>query len=301
MPADRLFHQKAGHSHKVSLLTDLEYRVWTQYLLSADDFGVMRATAVKLQADNDHLAHRPVKMILRCLEAIVKCGLVRAFDHQGAKFVYQHDWQDFQKVTWPAKTINPPIPDNLLADCSEATRLLFSVHPGAKKVPAKNSGSTSEVLSENSAITPEELSSTRAGAPAKRLTATGSGLTAGSLEGSLRETPPPMDVWWQTFVATYPEARRRNSLRINQVFVDTLLAASDGPRSAWARMIGNLSANVSSHEWRVKGMAPSMDKYLEEGRWENVLPATAPVAEQVSAKTSRTLSAASEILNGRAS
>jgi hypothetical protein len=180
MPADRLFHQKAGHSHKVNMLTDLEYRVWTQYLLSADDFGVMRATAVKLQSDNDHLANRPAKVVQRCIEALIKAELVREFTHQGARFIFQPDWQDFQKVTWPAKTINPPIPADLLADCSEATRLLFSVHPGAKKVPAKNSGSTSEVLPENSEKTSEELSSSRARVRAERLTANanGSGLTA---------------------------------------------------------------------------------------------------------------------------
>ena len=53
-----MIHPRLGHSAKVAGLTDFEYRVWNQYLLSADDFGVMRATAVKLQADNDALAER---------------------------------------------------------------------------------------------------------------------------------------------------------------------------------------------------------------------------------------------------
>src|SRR3990167_1136032 len=120
MPADRFLHPRAGRSHKVTMLTDLEYRVWTQYLLSADDFGVMHATSVALQNDNLHLASRPAKVIARCLETLVATALVLRFMHQGQPFVFQPDWQKWQKVEYPRSTINPCPADDALALCDEA-------------------------------------------------------------------------------------------------------------------------------------------------------------------------------------
>ena len=93
----------SGHSAKVSSLSDLEYRVWTTYLLGADDFGVMRAEAVAFQAAHDALSRRPAKAIGGCIERLVKAGLVAAFVHQGARYLYQVDWQDFQRVRYPLR------------------------------------------------------------------------------------------------------------------------------------------------------------------------------------------------------
>jgi hypothetical protein len=141
MPDDRFLHRKAGHSERVNLLTDLEYRVWTQYILSADDFGVMRCSAVTIQADNDHLSYRPAKSIDRALEALIKSDLVREFTHQKRRYVYQHDWQKFQKVAYPRTTDNPKPPADALAQCDDATQRLMSVHPGGKeKVPRHTPG-----------------------------------------------------------------------------------------------------------------------------------------------------------------
>src|SRR6185503_2400025 len=117
MPVDRFLHPRAGKSTKVSMLTDLEYRVWTQYLLSADDFGVMRATALAFQSDNDHLANRRTKEVQRCIDQLVSCGLLRAFEHQGKPYLYQHDWQKWQKVDYPRATLQPKPPEDVLGTC----------------------------------------------------------------------------------------------------------------------------------------------------------------------------------------
>ncbi len=149
MPADRLLHARLGHSAKVSSLSDLEYRVWTTYVLGADDFGVMRADAVAFQAAHDALSRRPARAIGTCIERLVRVGLVAAFEHQRARYLYQADWQDFQRVRYPLRTMHPLPPS---AAVSAKTRHLWSVHPGGVKVPAlpKSSRTTPEQFPNNS-------------------------------------------------------------------------------------------------------------------------------------------------------
>ena len=156
MPADRLFHARLGHSAKVSSLSDLEYRVWTTYVLAADDFGVMRADAVAFQAAHDALSTRPAEEIAKCIERLVEAGLVAAFEHQGARYVYQVDWQDFQRVRFPGRTLHP-LPAS--AEVSARTHHLWSVHPGGARVPAlpKNFGTTSAQLLKLFRRTSEQL------------------------------------------------------------------------------------------------------------------------------------------------
>ena len=163
MPADRLFHARLGHSAKVSGLTDLEYRVWTTYVLAADDFGVMRADVVAFQAAHDALAARPAAALARAVERLAEAGLVASFRHQGARYLYQRDWQDFQRVRFPARTMHP-LPAE--AAVSTRTRHLWSIHPGGRKLPAlpKQSGSAPEEVAEHSGsssgLLPERSGST---------------------------------------------------------------------------------------------------------------------------------------------
>ena len=159
MPQDRFLHPRLGHSEKVTRLTDFEYRVWTQYILSADDFGVMRASAVTLQADNDALAAKKAALVQRALEQLIHIGLLRAFMHQGRTYVYQPDWQDWQHVGYPRATIQPLPPEESLAKCSEKTQKHFARH--SVKVSEKISESSTpsrarEMAKTNGSVLKEE-------------------------------------------------------------------------------------------------------------------------------------------------
>lgn len=127
MPDDRFLHRRLGHSDKVTPLSDFEFRVWVQYILSSDDFGIMRFTAATLQADSDALASKGAKLVQRALERLAIVGLIRTFQHQSRTYCYQHDWQDFQRVNYPRATVHPKPPTD---EMSEATRKLFTKYPG---------------------------------------------------------------------------------------------------------------------------------------------------------------------------
>lgn len=134
MPDDRLFHKSLGHSEKVNSLTDFEDLTWRSYVLAADDFGVMRFSALTLQADNDRLSRKPQKTVQRALQRISDVDLIRTFEHQGRTYCYQWDWQDWQKITYPKRTVNPTLPAEAMMSCSDNTRWLFTLHPGGKKL-----------------------------------------------------------------------------------------------------------------------------------------------------------------------
>ena len=160
MPADRFFHARLGHSAKVSSLSDLEYRVWTTYVLAADDFGVMRADAVAFQAAHDALRAQSVEEIVQGVERLVTVGLVATFVHQAAHYLYQADWQDFQRVRYPGRTLQPVagVGGGERADASPV------VHPSGRHESARaaevvrhTSGTTSEILPHNCGSPAAEL------------------------------------------------------------------------------------------------------------------------------------------------
>lgn len=171
MPVDRFFHPRAGHSKKVTGLSDQDFRAWWTYVLAADDYGVMRRSAVTLQAANDSLEKRSIKSVDRSFDRIVEVGLVVAFEHQGEAFVCQLDWQDFQKVRYPRESHLPIPPDDVLAKCSASTQELFRQRSRkTSETPPENSGGSPGSVPQFPRVRAHE----EANANGKRLTADGS-------------------------------------------------------------------------------------------------------------------------------
>lgn len=126
MPDFRLTPKREGFSDKITALDHLAYRVWQQYKLSADDYGVMPDLAASVQAGNRRLAQEPVKVITAALASFVECGLLHRFVHQGQGYLYSRVWQKHQKIRYPSETFHPAPPPEELARCEKKTRELFA-------------------------------------------------------------------------------------------------------------------------------------------------------------------------------
>lgn len=250
MPDDRFFHKKLGHSEKVCSLTDFEFRVWSQYELSADDYGVMRFAAAPLQADNDALDKRPAKQVQRAFEVVVEVGLLFLFEHQGRPYVYQFDWQDWQKIRHPRAAIHPCPPTIALARCTPDTVDLFRSHPGCPpEVLSEDFGSFSGV-----SLTPARACGR------ERLTATGSKVSASGF-GNARER-------FERFWTSYPrkvgkEAAWKEWDRIRPKADDTFTDAA----------IAAVEAQKRSSQWQKDDgqFIPHPRTWLHQGRWQDEL------------------------------
>jgi hypothetical protein len=128
MPTYRLIEKSAGTGERITSLSHLGFRVWMQYQLSADDFGVCPAEAVKLQGENLALQREPVKRVQAEIDRLVTIGLCGTFVDGSRRYIFQFDWQDYQKIKHPSKTALPMIPAELLAQCSPNTQALFGDH-----------------------------------------------------------------------------------------------------------------------------------------------------------------------------
>lgn len=130
MADTRIVHRAAGQGDRTTLLTDFEYRVWVQYILSADDFGVMLASPLPLQTDSRSLRQRPTAAVQKALERLIEVKLVSTFEHQQDRFVWQPDWQDRQNIRYPRPSVLPVPPPSALGAASGKTQKLFGKRSG---------------------------------------------------------------------------------------------------------------------------------------------------------------------------
>ncbi|HUU90508.1 MAG TPA: hypothetical protein VM238_04780 [Phycisphaerae bacterium] len=132
MPDDRMLHRCQGHSAKLAQCDHLTYRVWTQYLLSADDFGVMPDSAALIRGDNFALEQEPEAAVVAALDFLKQVGLVESFIHQGRKYLCSLAWQNYQHVRFPRVSHYPVPPAEVLRKFSRETAELFERHSERK-------------------------------------------------------------------------------------------------------------------------------------------------------------------------
>lgn len=126
----RLIFRNAATGERTSSLSHLGFRVWVQYQLSADDFGVCAALAAKFQGDNPALADESARAVQAEIDRLVTLRLCGSFEDGKRRYLYQADWQDWQRLKHASSTTLPPIPAELLEKCSPKTRELFQqFHP----------------------------------------------------------------------------------------------------------------------------------------------------------------------------
>lgn len=258
MPADRFIHPRAGHGRKPTSLTDFEFRVWITYILAADDFGIVRDNIISFQHASEALAQKKATIVRNGIDHVVASGLVRRFEHQGQAYLYQHDWQTWQKIGYPRGTDNPLPPADSIAECDAATQELFALHPGGKgrKLP-KRSGNVSETVPEHSQNDQETFSTTRAGAGANWLAANANGdrLVAnggGGVEG---------DELFARFTAMYPDSGRRGGPLVEQAFLAAVASVGED------ELFAALENHIASEQWSIAKKVPAMDKWFRERRW----------------------------------
>lgn len=103
-----------------------------------------------------------------------------------------------------------------------------------------------------------------------------------------------LDQWLAQLQADYPQNRVTYGHMTSQFFVDAFKFDPRPPRAVWAEMRANLENQKAGHEWRVKGFAPKLEKWLRDGLWKQRHEAL-PTSELITEKTSRTLSAAAAV------
>lgn len=194
MAGQRLTHPAQSLSRKVTALSDFEYRVWEQTKLSADDFGVLPYSPLPLRADNLRLRNKATeRQVADALTRLVTDRLLLPFDHQGETYLCAPAWQTWQMVAFPRKTVRPRPTPEVLAECDDATRYLFTIHPGGRKLPKPKTGKLPEEFGRTSEELPKDFRPHEAHTPANA-DANANASVVDVSEGGLGETAhhPPL-------------------------------------------------------------------------------------------------------------
>jgi len=265
MAEDRKSWPQAGMDAKVSALSDLEHRVWEQYKLSANDLGVMPASAAVIQGANKSLAARPAKLIQKCLEGIIGVGLLMTFMAEDSLFVWSRKWQDWQQIKWPRRSPLPMPTD--LQKASPKTQELFRTYCEKHQVE----------LPESLRITSQDLdriSSSRAGAPSGQARnphpnphpdAVGGSRSA---EESARETTTALalDESFAQFWAVYP-------VKASRTMAEMAWATLNPDAELVARIMAALAWQVPAWKREPARFTPHAENYLKKSRWRDERPA----------------------------
>ncbi len=277
MPADRLFHPKLGQSVKVNALDHFEFRVWVTYELAADDFGVMRLSAVTIQAASEALEKEDKGRVQSALEKLVELGLIEAFDHQGRRYCCQRTWQNEQRVKHPRDTIQPLPPAELIARCTPATQKLFEKHTSHKReADVRPLSGEREAITQppdngqptaNQRTSGEEESKLEPTPVNTRLTANGYRLTAnGRSAPDVIASSPPFDVWFAEFQRTYPAKGRTTGPLAMQAFLTVFELDAKPPAEVWTqlqRAVQGYSRSGTVQAGKVKNMT----EWLKAGHY----------------------------------
>jgi hypothetical protein len=92
-----------------------------------------------------------------------------------------------------------------------------------------------------------------------------------------------MDEWARELVERYPAKRRCIwNLVERPLFMALTSNPQVPPDEAWAALLASLDRQIASHQWRVDGIIPRLDKWLRDGMYLQELPAEGPPAKATS-------------------
>ncbi len=301
MADTRVLHKRGSHGERIKALSHLEFRVWVQYVLSADDFGVMRASASVVRADNPTLEREPLRKIDAALSAIRASGLTSDFTDQGERYYWQLNWQDYQDVRHPRKTPLPRPSAEVLLNASEATQGLFRKHP--RSLP-QDSGKVSESLP------------SLAGAGGRETHTQTQTLDPGS--GSLGESarePELVVNQGGTYTPVNPHSKPTNLINAGEQRAHGLhgwcdftrgLCVPFGMHTEFRQRLGGEDAERRLRAWYPTVVARYADQPIGDGVfefWRNEFAAWVGTVTQrqgtSTARTTRTLSAAQRVIEGQ--